>query len=96
MSKINKKSLSLFIEERYGDITKGESENIINSLFWKIEQELRQGNDVSIVGFGKFYIKKMKPRICTNPQTGEKFNQPAREVIKFKAGKNIKSITDKK
>lgn len=95
MKKINKKSLAHFIEQRYGEITKGDAEDIINSLFWKIEQELKKGNEVSIVGFGKFYTKRLKERISTNPQTGEKFKKPERNVIKFRIGKNLKDIQNK-
>tara|TARA_B100002019_G_C21256971_1_gene594439 strand:+ start:270 stop:572 length:303 start_codon:yes stop_codon:yes gene_type:complete len=96
MKKINKKSLAEFLESRYDNITKGEAENIINSLFWKIEQELKEGNEVSIVGFGKFFTKRLDERISTNPQTGEKFHKEARDVVKFRIGKNLKhSIKNK-
>lgn len=93
MKKLNKKDLSEFLNERY-DLGKEKSENIINSIFWKIETELKKGNDVQIVGFGKFFNKELQERISTNPQNGEKFVKEKRNVIKFKLGKNLKNKKD--
>lgn len=95
MKKLNKKDLAEFISARYDNINKNLAENLVNSLFWKIEQEIKQGNEVSIVGFGKFFIKTLEERIATNPQNGQKFLKEKRKTIKFKCGKNFKNINEK-
>ncbi len=92
MEKINKKDLADFLEERYPILCKIDSENIINSLFWKIENEIKKGNEVCIVGFGKFFVKELNERLATNPQNGTKFIKEKRKVAKFRTGKNLKNL----
>lgn len=92
--KVNKKEIAEFINDRYPNLTKEECESIITSIFRKIEMELKNGNDVQIVGFGKFFNKRLKQRIATNPQNGEKFIKEERDVIRFRIGKNLKTKKD--
>lgn len=94
MIKINKKDLAYNIAEKY-DLKKNQSEEILQSIFLHIERELREGNTINIVGFGSFYIKKMQPRISVNPQSGKRFQQEERDVVKFKLGKNLKNLKTK-
>lgn len=89
--KLNKKDLAYYIAEKYS-LKKGLSEEILESLFLKIERELRDKNKVTIVGFGSFFTKTLKPRVSTNPQTGERFQKGERTVIKFRLGKKLKNI----
>ena len=93
--KINKKDLAYFIADKY-NLKKGLSEDVIESLFLKIEHEIRNKNQVSIVGFGTFYTKQLNARISTNPQTGEKFQKEARTIAKFKLGKKLNNMFKKK
>tara|TARA_B100000700_G_scaffold267699_1_gene307846 strand:- start:122309 stop:122611 length:303 start_codon:yes stop_codon:yes gene_type:complete len=93
--KVNKKDISLFLSERYKNLSKSECEDIINSLFWKITEEIKNDNIVSIVGFGQFFQKELGERIATNPQNGKKFKKPKRKVVKFKIGTDLKKINKK-
>lgn len=95
MDIINKKELAYFLADKY-NFKKYEAENFVESLFLKIEQELRKKNKVNIVGFGSFYTHEMPERIATNPQTGETFELEKRLVIKFKPGKKTKNMFKKK
>ena len=95
MKKINRKDLAYNIAEKY-NLKKNQSEDILQSIFLHIERELRDGNTVNIVGFGSFYIKNMNPRTSVNPQSGKRFKQEARDVVKFKLGKNLKTLKIKK
>lgn len=94
--KINKKDLSLFLSERYKKLSKSECEDIINTLFWKMTEEIKHDKIVSIVGFGQFFQKELKERIATNPQNGTKFKKPKRKVVKFKLGTDLKKINKNK
>jgi len=85
---MNKKDLAYFLADKY-EIKKGLSEDIIDSLFLKIEQELRKKEKVNIVGFGCFYTKEMKKRIATNPQNGETFELAPRTTVKLRLGKKL-------
>jgi integration host factor subunit alpha len=64
--------------------TKGESAQIIETLFELMKQSLEQGEDVLISGFGKFSVKKKQQRMGRNPQTGDPVMLPPRKVVTFK------------
>lgn len=88
---MNKKDLAYFLADKY-NLKKGVTEDLIDSLFLKMEQELRQKKKINIVGFGSFYVKEMKQRTATNPQNGETFSLESRQVVKFKLGKKLREM----
>lgn len=92
---MNKKDLAYFLADKY-NLKKGVTEDLIDSLFLKMEQELRQKKKINIVGFGSFYVKEMKQRTATNPQNGETFSLESRYVVKFKLGKKLREMFRKK
>ncbi len=63
--------------------TKGESAQIIETLFELIKQSLQDGDDVMISGFGKFSVKEKQQRRGRNPQTGEPMTLNPRRVVTF-------------
>jgi integration host factor subunit alpha len=67
------------------EIPKKECLNLIESTFEIIKDELAQGNDVMISGFGKWSVKKKVARAGRNPQTGDSLIIDARKVVTFKA-----------
>jgi len=70
--------------------TKGESAQIIETLFELIKQSLERGDDVLISRFGKFSVKEKQQRAGRNPQTGEPVVLPPRAVATFKCSGNLK------
>lgn len=52
-----------------------------------IKEGLKQGEKVSLVGFGTFYIKHKRARNGRNPRTGEQIQIPPKEIATFKPGK---------
>ena len=64
--------------------TKGESAQIIETLFELIKQSLQDGEDVMISGFGKFSVREKHQRRGRNPQSGEPMTLAPRKVITFK------------
>ncbi|MCL5046712.1 MAG: HU family DNA-binding protein, partial [Actinobacteria bacterium] len=56
---------------------------------------LKQGDKVSLVGFGTFDIRKRLARKGRNPQTGKEIKIAARKVPVFKAGKPLKEAVGK-
>jgi integration host factor subunit alpha len=72
---------SLFAKNLF---TKGESAQIIETLFELMKQSLEQGEDVLISGFGKFCVREKHQRSGRNPQTGEPVELPPRKVVTFK------------
>ena len=64
--------------------TKGESAQIIETLFELIKQSLQDGEDVMISGFGKFSVREEHQRKGRNPQSGEPMTLAPRKVVTFK------------
>ena len=64
--------------------TKGESAQIIETLFELIKQSLEEGDDVLISGFGKFCVRQKTQRRVRNPQSGEPVMLDPRKVVTFK------------
>ncbi|GLO66153.1 HU family DNA-binding protein [Oceanobacillus kimchii] len=74
------------------ETTKKDAKVLVDTVFASIEQELAEGNDVSILGFGNWKVKDRAARTGNNPQTGEKIEIPATKTVKFTAGKKLKSL----
>ena len=64
--------------------TKGESAQIIETLFELMKASLENGDDVLISGFGKFSVRSKNQRRGRNPQTGEPVMLDSRKVVTFK------------
>ncbi len=93
---LNKRELAKIIAKKQG-ITQNEALENINVIFDEIEEQLRNHQDVNIVGFGAFQSILRDKRIATNPQTAKQFELPERRVFKFTAGKHLKNMyKDKK
>ncbi len=71
-------------------MTKKDVEKILNALFTTIEDTLKAGDKVQLVGFGTFEVRERKARTGRNPQTGAEIKIPASRVPAFKVGKTLK------
>ncbi len=63
---------------------------IVDSIFDLIKDDLDNGRDVMISGFGKWTVKAKKKRKGRNPQTGEALTIDARRVVTFKSSPVLK------
>lgn len=72
------------------DLSKKDVEAVIEAFQEKVTEEIRQGNKVTLTGFGTFRISDRAAREGINPQTKEKISIPAMRVPKFTAGKALK------
>lgn len=77
-------------------ITKAESERALKALTDTIGAALKKGDKVSLIGFGTFEVTKRAARTGLNPQTGQKIKIAASKAPKFKAGKALKELVNKK
>jgi DNA-binding protein HU-beta len=72
-------------------------EVFLNGLTDSIIQELQNGKEVTLTGFGTFIAKYRHARKGVNPlNPKEKIDMPAVTVPKFKAGKALKDALKKK
>ena len=76
--------------------TKKVTEESLNAFIEVVTEELEKGEKVQLVGFGSFEVIKRAARKGRNPQTKEEIKIPASKAPKFKAGKALKDIVNKK
>jgi len=88
--KMNKNDLINEIATSAG-VTKKEAETALESMLENITKALNNGESITLVGFGSFSVTKRAAREGVNPQTKERINIPAKNVVKFKAGKMLSS-----
>ena len=72
-------------------LSKSDTEKMIDAFCENVKKTLKKGQDITITGFGRFYVSKHKARNGRNPQTGAPITIPARKVPSFKAGKEFKT-----
>jgi len=72
------------------DISKIAATEALHSFIDGVTQALKsKEGKVTLVGFGTFTKVKRKARNGRNPQTGETITIKAKNVVKFKPGKNL-------
>ena len=75
---------------RHADISKAAAGRALDATVGAIKTSLRQGDIVTLVGFGSFYVGKRTARAGRNPRTNEPIKIRAAKVPKFRAGKALK------
>ena len=85
------------IEEvsRLADLTRKDSEIIVETIFESIVSSLRAGDKIEIRGFGSFRTRQRKPRVGRNPKTGDRVDVPPKKVPYFKPGKELKELINR-
>ncbi len=84
------------IEEvsRLADVTRRDSEVIVETIFDSIVRSLRAGDKIEIRGFGSFRTRQRNPRVGRNPKTGDRVEVPAKKIPFFKPSKELKDLVN--
>jgi len=77
------------------NLTKKQTEIIVNTVFQSITESLSEGKKVELRGFGSFRIRERNARLGRNPKSGAQVDVPAKRVPFFKAGKELRELVDK-
>src|SRR5881409_648624 len=77
---------------RVTELTRKDSEVIVDTLFESVIKALRVGDKLEVRGFGSFRVRQRNSRIGRNPKTGEKVEVPAKRVPYFKPSKELKDL----
>ena len=85
-----KSELVRALNEKLPDIQLDDVESAVNCLLKHMADALVQGERIEIRGFGSFNLHHRPPRSARNPKTGEMFQLPAKVVLHFKPGKDMK------
>ena len=86
---MNKTDLINSIASKSG-LNKKNSEAALNAFIASVEDALKGGDKVVLVGFGTFEVRKRAARKGRNPQTKKEISIPASNAPVFKAGKGLK------
>jgi DNA-binding protein HU-beta len=85
---MNKADLVNSISEKTG-LTKSKTNEVVDAFVSSITESLKNGEKVTLVGFGTFATTKKEARKGRNPKTGETIEIPSKTVAKFKAGSEL-------
>src|SRR3954470_6395843 len=77
---------------RAAELTKKDSEVIVDEVFKSIITSLNEGEKIELRGFGSFRVRERGPRRGRNPKTGDPVDIPAKRVPYFKPGKELKEF----
>lgn len=86
---MTKREFIALYQEKMEIRTKKEAERLVSGFLSTLEEVLVKGEDLSILGFGKFEITTQSARTCRNPKTGEEIKVPEKKVVKFRVGKGL-------
>ena len=89
MATVTKREIAERIAAKTGH-TQVAVKQVIQLLFEEVVAELSQGSRLEFRDFGVFEIVHRKPRTGRNPKTGERVGVPAKRVVTFKMGKQMK------
>jgi DNA-binding protein HU-beta len=90
---VNKADLITKMAEK-SDLTKKDTEKALNAFVDSVQEALKQGERIQLVGFGTFEVRERAERKGRNPQTKEEITIPASKAPVFKAGKALKDIVN--
>jgi integration host factor subunit beta len=84
------------IEEvsRRVELTRKESEVIVEAIFDSVVRSLRTGDKIEIRGFGSFRTRERQARVGRNPKTGARVEVPAKRIPYFKPSKELKDLVN--
>ena len=73
-----------------GNMTKTTAERALKTMLESIAEGLKNGEKVTLVGFGSFSVNSRKERKGRNPRTGAELTIPASKAAKFTPSKVLK------
>ena len=89
-----KSELVRALNEKLPELQIRDVEVALNCMLRQMEDALAQGQRIEIRGFGSFDLHRRPPRIARNPKSGEGINLPAKVVVHFKPGKEMRGRVD--
>jgi DNA-binding protein HU-beta len=85
---MNKAELVTAVAKTAGT-TKVKAEMVLNGILETMMKTMKDGEKVSLLGFGTFSVVQRVQKKGRNPQTGKSIVIPAHKAVKFKPGKTL-------
>lgn len=73
------------------DLTKADAAKALDATLSAVQQALKAGDSVSLIGFGTFTVKERAARKGRNPQTGQEIEIAGGKAPSFKPGSQLKA-----
>jgi nucleoid DNA-binding protein len=89
MGIVNKDELARDVAAKSG-LEVGQAKRALEATLRSIEEQMGEGNEVRLTGFGKFSVSERSARTGRNPRTGETMQIAAKSVPKFSAGAELR------
>ena len=86
---VNKSELISSIAEK-ANISKSDAAKALSGFTASVEEALKKGDTVTLIGFGTFYVGERAAREGINPKTRQAIHIEASKTPKFRAGKSLK------
>lgn len=90
---MNRKELIDALSTKTGS-SKAEAEHTIAAIIDIVSATLKKGDNVALVGFGTFEVRKRAARNGRNPATGAALKIKASKAPAFKAGATLKAAVN--
>lgn len=87
---MNKAELIAALQDHSGLANKKDIEAVLEGLSAVITETLKAGDDVTLIGLGKFSVQAKPERQGRNPKTGEALTIAASNAAKFTVAKALK------
>ena len=85
---MNKGELTTKVAEEAG-LSKAQAQSAVNAVLDCIQEALKDGDKIQLIGFGTFSVQHKPERQGRNPATGEKMTIASKNVVKFKPGAGL-------
>ena len=73
-------------------ITKTKAELAVETVFESMRRSLSKGDRIELRGFGVFNVRPRKTGIGRNPRTGAEVAIPPGKAVRFKPGKELRTL----
>jgi integration host factor subunit beta len=76
------------------EMSRKDSEVIVETIFESIVKALRTSDKIEIRGFGSFRTRERRARVGRNPKTGARVEVPPKKIPYFKPSKELKDVVN--
>ncbi len=77
-------------------VSRKEAAAALDSVIGAITAVLKKGGRIALPGLGSFSVADRKPRAGVNPRTKERIRIAGSRVARFRAGKELKELLNRK
>ncbi|PKP42966.1 MAG: DNA-binding protein [Bacteroidetes bacterium HGW-Bacteroidetes-10] len=74
------------------DLTKVDAKKALDAFIEVSGEAMKNGERLTLVGFGTFSVNARNARNGRNPRTGAKIKIAAKKVVRFKAGAELNKL----